>query len=109
MKKDTSDFSQSHSHDFCALSIPVPKEGALRREWVKYQLKIRGRSMASLARENEASRQVVALTLVRSNPRWEAVIAQALGMPPSQIWPERYDPQSQMPVSVSRRLERGMA
>lgn len=109
MKNDTSSFSLSGSNTLFASSIPVPQDESLRREWVKYQLRVRGISMASLARANAASRQVVALTLVRSNPRWESVIAQALGMPPSKIWPERYDPTSKMPVSASRRLERETA
>lgn len=75
----------------------VPSDPAQRREWIKYQLRIRGQSFASLARENAASRQAVAMALTRQAPRWEHVIASALGKSPLAIWPERYDAKTGIP------------
>jgi Ner family transcriptional regulator len=69
----------------------VPKNTEKRREWIKYQLKIRGISIAKLAREHNVSRQALSTALVRSNPRWEFVISNALGVTPNAIWPERYE------------------
>lgn|SRR5690554_6721331 len=79
--------------------IPIPEEPSRRREWIKYQLKINGLSIASLAREHGVSRQAVSMALTNSNPRWEFVIAQALGLEPSELWPERYDPETCIPIS----------
>ncbi|WP_024608506.1 helix-turn-helix domain-containing protein [Pseudoalteromonas sp. TAB23] len=68
----------------------IPEDTEKRREWIKYQLKIRGISIAKLAREHDVSRQALSTALVRSNPRWEYVISNALGKAPNDIWPERY-------------------
>jgi Ner family transcriptional regulator len=79
-------------------ACPVPEDPDKRREWIKYQLKIRGISIAKLARTHNASRQAVSTALTRSNPRWEHVIAHALGTKPNSLWPERYDPETQIPL-----------
>ncbi|MFC6674030.1 helix-turn-helix domain-containing protein [Marinobacterium aestuariivivens] len=79
----------------------VPNDPERRREWIKYQLKIRGISIASLARRHDASRQAVSTALVRSNPRWEYVIAEALEKRPNELWPERYDPETLIPIPRS--------
>lgn len=76
----------------------VPDDPSKRREWIKYQLKIRGVSIADLARQHCASRQAVSTALIRSNPRWEHVIAEALGTMPNCLWPERYDPDTLIPL-----------
>lgn len=83
--------------DLCG--IPIPQEPGRRREWIKYQLKIKGLSIAGLAQKHGVSRQVVSMTLTNSNPRWEFVIAQALDLTPSELWPERYDPETSLPIS----------
>lgn len=80
------------------IAFSVPKDAGKRREWIKYQLKIRGLSIAELAREHSASRQAVSTALVRSNPRWEHVIAEALDTTPNTLWPERYDPETLIPI-----------
>lgn len=80
------------------ISCRVPEDAGKRREWIKYQLKIRGLSIAELARAHSASRQAVSTALVRSNPRWEHVIAEALETTPHKLWPERYDPETLIPI-----------
>ncbi|WP_270802938.1 helix-turn-helix domain-containing protein [Aeromonas sp. QDB54] len=69
----------------------VPRDLERKREWIKYQLKIRGLSLADIAREHNISRQAVSTALCRPNPRWEHEIASALDMLPFELWPERYD------------------
>lgn len=83
----------------------IPETPELRREWIKFQLNIRGLSFAKLAREHGASRQAVSMALVRSKPRWERVIAEALGLSPELLWPERYDPTTLMPRRFLERVE----
>lgn len=72
-------------------SSEVPLDLKKRREWIKYQLKIKGLSLAEIGRKHCISRQVVSTALYRSNPRWEHEIASALDMRPVELWPERYD------------------
>ena len=54
--------------------------------------------MAQLAKKNKISRQAFSTALYRQNPRWEHEIAAALGVRPSQIWPERYDLELEIPI-----------
>jgi len=69
----------------------VPHDLEKKREWIKYQLKIKGLSLAEIGRKHNISRQVVSTALYRPSPRWEHEIASALDMLPSELWPERYD------------------
>jgi len=62
-----------------------------RREWIKFQLRIRGTSLALLARENGVSRQAMSAALVKPSKRCEQPIAHAIGMQPHEVWPERYE------------------
>ncbi|MGG9647282.1 helix-turn-helix domain-containing protein, partial [Escherichia coli] len=36
--------------------------------------------------------------LYKPSPRWEHEIATALGVKPSEIWPERYDEEHEIPL-----------
>lgn len=68
----------------------VPKNPAQRREWIKYELRLRGSSLSAVARELGVVRQAVAIALCRPYPRMEEAIAQKLELSPKNIWPERY-------------------
>lgn len=61
-----------------------------RREWIKFQLKLRGTSYAKIGEQLGVSRHAPKLALYSSYPRMEKAIAAALDMTPEQIWPERY-------------------
>jgi Ner family transcriptional regulator len=68
-----------------------PKESHLVKEWVKYQLGIRGLSFAELARQNGGvRREVPGKVFYMRYPKWERIVAAALDMQPEQLWPERY-------------------
>lgn len=62
-----------------------------RRAWVKYQIQMQGRSMAEVAREAGVKRTALYSAFKKTYPRMEKVIADALGLPPAVVWPERYD------------------
>lgn len=80
------------------IEIKIPRSQEQKRDWIKYQLKIRGLSLAALGRKHgNACRQSLSMALYRPNPRWEFVIAQAIGLAPNQIWPERYD-ENNLPI-----------
>ena len=69
----------------------VPLEDNARREWIKFQLRVRGSSLSALARELGVSRHAPRLALVKPYPKMERVIAEKLGLKPQELWPERYD------------------
>lgn len=62
-----------------------------RRAWVKYQIHMRGTSMAQIAADAGVSRQALYQAFHKTYPRMEKVIAEALDMAPKELWPERYD------------------
>lgn len=68
----------------------IPNEPNARREWIKFILRSKGISLASIAREYNQSRQSVSLALYRSNRYWEEIIAEKVGAPVDLLWPERY-------------------
>ncbi len=64
-----------------------------RRAWVKYQFQLRGISMAEVAASAKppVSRQCIYDAFNKTYPRMEKLIADALGLRPADIWPDRYD------------------
>ncbi len=69
----------------------VPRNPEHRREWIKYQLRLRGYTLKALGQELRVSRHAVKLALIKPYPRLEQAIAAKIGVPPHYIWPERYD------------------
>lgn len=64
---------------------------AKRRAWVLYQLKLKGESLASIARGAGVTRQQTQKAMFEPYPRMEKILADALGVAPQQLFPERYD------------------
>lgn len=64
-----------------------------RRAWVIYQLKLRGQTLASIARQASPSvtKQQTQKAMSSPYPRMEKLIANALGLKPQELFPERYD------------------
>ncbi|MDF1566232.1 MAG: helix-turn-helix domain-containing protein [Deltaproteobacteria bacterium] len=60
-------------------------------EWVKWQLAIRGVTISALALELGIGQSSVSHGLRQGSRRVEAAVAAQLGVPASDIWPERYD------------------
>lgn len=69
----------------------IPSDYRHRREWIKFQLRVRGSSLSQLARELGVTRHTTILALARPYPRIERAIAKRIGLRPEQVWPERYD------------------
>lgn len=68
--------------------IADPKK---RVAWVLYQLKLQGKNLASLAREAGVKKQQTAKAMYAPYPRMEKVVADALGLAPKDLFPERYN------------------
>lgn len=62
-----------------------------RRAWVIYQLKLQGESLASVARKSGVTKQQTQKAMSAPYPRMEKVIADALGLKPQHLFPDRYD------------------
>lgn len=65
----------------------------------------RGTSLQRLARQRGYYQTTLHAALRRPWPRAERIIAEALGVPPQQIWPSRYHPDGS---PKSGRGERGL-
>lgn len=78
----------------------IPDTPEQRREWIKYQLKVRGLSLSKLAREHGVTRHAFSKALISGSIRWDFVIAEAISFPVSVLWPERYGADC-LPLNVS--------
>lgn len=68
-----------------------------RKNWhperIKYELRMKGSSLAVVARELGVTRAAVSMSIkddARRSRRIEAAVAAALGVRPRTIWPDRY-------------------
>lgn len=62
-----------------------------RRAWVKFQIHLKGLSMAKIAADLGVTRGCLYAAFDRPYPRMEQVLAEAVGMTPQSLFPERYD------------------
>ncbi len=62
-----------------------------RQHWIQYQLKMRGSSMAAVARQHGTKPDCLRQVWRKTYPKAEKRIADALGLHPADLWPERYD------------------
>ncbi|MBA0036006.1 helix-turn-helix domain-containing protein [Pantoea sp. BIGb0393] len=53
-------------------------------------LRKKGTSMAAVSRQSGLCSTTLANALVRPWPKGELLIAEAIGIPPAEIWPSRY-------------------
>lgn len=73
------------------MNIPTsPRERSL---WVIYQLRLRGSSLAAIARRTGVSPETVRGALFTASLPQEEAIAQELGLDVRVLFPERYDAQ----------------
>jgi Ner family transcriptional regulator len=81
----------------------IPTTPEARRAWIKYQLQLRGLSLAGLAERQGLSRKTVQKALHSGYPKMERLIAKSLGLTPRQLWPERFDAAGQRLRHGARR------
>ena len=75
-------------------TFDIPKNPAVRREWIGFQLRIRGLSRAALARREGVSHQAVSAAALGGGSRHlQEVIAAAIDVTPQALFPELYDEQ----------------
>ncbi|WP_425048775.1 helix-turn-helix domain-containing protein [Pseudomonas juntendi] len=69
----------------------IPKDPALRWEWIKFQLRAHDTSLSKLARQLGVERNALHNVKRGPYPRMETAIAKAIGLTPQQVWPERWN------------------
>lgn len=67
-----------------------PRDNNARWEWIKYQLRTRGSSLAEVARSLNVSSPAVKNAKLTPYPRVERAIAAVLNLSPLVLWPERW-------------------
>jgi Ner family transcriptional regulator len=70
----------------------MPLDPAKRWEWIKYQMRVHGCSPAALARKLSITDRAIRAVKNAPYPRIERAIAELLGVEPSELWPERWNP-----------------
>lgn len=68
----------------------VPKNPAIRRVWICGQLRIRGTSLRALALRAGVTHQAMSAALMAPNIHLEPAIAEAIGLTPQTLFPERF-------------------
>lgn len=72
-------------------SLNVPKNPAERRAWICYQLRLRGSSLRRIASDLGVSQQAASHALLSPSSHIEKAIAEAIGLTPETLFPERFD------------------
>jgi Ner family transcriptional regulator len=92
------------------LDGPEPVPQGADSDWhpadILAALKKRGYSLAGLSVANGYHATAAGKALKRSWPALEAVIAEAIGMKPEQIWPSRYAAIREFPSRRSRAIKK---
>ncbi|MDO9625174.1 MAG: helix-turn-helix domain-containing protein [Pseudomonas sp.] len=68
----------------------IPIDPSIRWEWIKYQLRAHGTSLAKIARDLDVTGTAVKNAKRNAYPRVERAIAKALSLKPIDLWPERW-------------------
>ena len=75
-----------------AIDIPIPENPIKRRGFIKWQLELRGLSLAEIARQQGVTRKAVS-QVAGGGPsaRIQQALAEALDMPVERLFPERFE------------------
>jgi Ner family transcriptional regulator len=96
-----------HTPDAKPNLLPIPTDNAARWEWVKYQLRLRGTSLAAIARNLNVTPNALHNVKQGAYPKMQRAIAAALGLQPADIWPERYVPRGRRNYSLEHTTRPG--
>ncbi|WP_447926916.1 helix-turn-helix domain-containing protein [Vreelandella sp. EE27] len=73
------------------MKLDIPTNPAARWEWIKYQIRTRGLTLAEIARRLGVELGTLVAVKRTPYPRMERAIADALELQPATIWPERWN------------------
>jgi lambda repressor-like predicted transcriptional regulator len=73
-------------------TLDIPKNPAIRRAWIGFQLRIRGLSYRELARREGVSHQAFSQAALGGGSQYlQETLAHALDLRPQALFPELYD------------------
>lgn len=72
------------------LTRPRQKKTDTRKEWFKYQLRLRRSSFSAIAKALRISRPAVSRGILNPSSRLADAVSEALGKSKSELWPDRY-------------------
>jgi Ner family transcriptional regulator len=79
----------------------------MRREWISYQLRLRGLSYRELARQEGVTHQAFSAAALGGGSRHlQETIAASLALSPQLIWPELYDDKTGERLGKTREPKR---
>ena len=78
-----------------SITLDVPKEPAIRRAWVHYQLRVRQTSLRRIADAEGVCVSALANALMMPSSHLEDAIAKAIGLRVQELFPERFDSSGQ--------------
>lgn len=90
--------SRSLTHD-------IPKRPTERRQWILFQLKLKGSNLSALARELGCSHQaVIHAAAGRPSQDIEKALADKIGVPHRALFPEHFDEEgNRIPLARPRQ------
>lgn len=79
------------THQLSERSRQILADPTKRPSWIIFELGLRGLNLANIGRELGVSRTTIYRVWEIRYPKMQAAIAEALGMLPQDLFPERYD------------------
>lgn len=78
-------------HISTATGSPIPTDPLARTAWVQAQLKCHGWSFRRLGEAHGITGNGLSQAMYKPSVRAEQILAEAIGLTPIDIWPERFD------------------
>lgn len=84
----------------------TPQKQDWHKALIVAHLHMKGTSLRQLAAENELYPTALSVALIRPWPKAEGIIAHAIGVTPSEIWPARYAKRASKAANVEANKRR---
>jgi Ner family transcriptional regulator len=105
--RDERNFAYTIAMSNAPATLEIPKKPAMRREWISYQLRLRGLSYRALARQEGVTHQALSAAALGGGSRHlQETIAAALAIDPRRIWPELYHDDTGQRLGRTRQPKR---
>lgn len=82
--------------------MDTQKNSGWHRQDIIAAIKKRGHTLVSLSIDNELGPTAVRQALDRSYPKMEAIIANAIGVAPEELWPARYEQRAHRAAQIEK-------
>lgn len=83
----------------------VPRHPAALGSFIRLQLRLRGMTLPRLAEQHGLCRQALYQAIAQPSARCEQIIAEAIGLTPRELWPDRFGYQGTRLHTVRSNIE----